>query len=229
MPSSRRLRLLGLAVVLFVLVTLYVTAGARQTRNSAFYGKTSDALGAARAAKEAVLREPTDADVGKRLRDAEDAAKRAADKKAEDFHGEEGKKRVEEMGEKSVAGRKIMKEVPEEVPETKEKQRAKDELNDILKRSPIIIFSKTYCPFSKKAKAILLEKYNITPKPYVVELDTHPLGPYLQEHLAESTGRRTVPNVLINGKSIGGGDDVEALHVDGKLADTVRSMGGKRM
>ena len=43
------------------------------------------------------------------------------------------------------------------------------------------------------------------------------------------TGRRTVPNVLINGKSIGGGDDVEELHDDDKLVSTVSSMGGKRI
>jgi len=47
--------------------------------------------------------------------------------------------------------------------------------------------------------------------------------------LKRSTGRRTVPNILINGKSIGGGDDVEGLHREGRLAETVRSMGGKRV
>ena len=93
----------------------------------------------------------------------------------------------------------------------------------------VIVFSKSYCPFSAKAKRILLEKYTIVPAPYVVELDQHPLGRGLQDALAKSTGRRTVPNVLINGKSIGGGDDVEALDVDGALIDKVRSMGGKRI
>lgn len=93
----------------------------------------------------------------------------------------------------------------------------------------VIIFSKTFCPFSKKAKQILLKQYKIVPPPYVVELDEHPLGPGLQAALATSTGRKTVPNVLINGKSIGGGDDVEALHEKRKLIDTVKSMGAKRI
>ena len=43
------------------------------------------------------------------------------------------------------------------------------------------------------------------------------------------TGRRTVPNILINGRSIGGGDDVEDLHNEDKLMSTVSSMGGKRV
>lgn len=103
------------------------------------------------------------------------------------------------------------------------------ELDSILKKGPIIIFSKSYCPYSKKAKHILLELYGISPPPYVVELDQHPLGAGLQQHLHKSTGRRTVPNVLINGRSIGGGDDIQALHDSGKLIDTVTSMGGKRI
>lgn len=93
----------------------------------------------------------------------------------------------------------------------------------------VIIFSKSYCPYSRKAKSILLEKYIIVPAPFVVELDNHPLGSQLQKHLEKSTGRRTVPNVLINGKSIGGGDDVEALDVKGELVDKVKGMGGKRI
>ena len=72
-------------------------------------------------------------------------------------------------------------------------------------------------------------KYNITPAPFVVELNEHPLGPALQSELASITGRKTVPNILINGKSIGGGDDVERLHLEGDLIETVKSMGGKRV
>lgn len=114
-------------------------------------------------------------------------------------------------------------------PETEEDHKVEIELNDILKKGPIIVFSKSYCPFSKKAKHILLDLYSISPPPYVVELDQHELGPGLQAALQKSTGRRTVPNVLINGKSIGGGDDIEALHNTDKLIETVQSMGGKRI
>jgi hypothetical protein len=63
----------------------------------------------------------------------------------------------------------------------------------------------------------------------VVELDLHPLGPGLQAALLKSTGRKTVPNVLINGKSIGGGDDVAELDESGTLEAKVKEMGGKRI
>jgi hypothetical protein len=51
----------------------------------------------------------------------------------------------------------------------------------------------------------------------------------LQAYLGSLTGRKTVPNILVQAKSIGGGDDVEELHKSGKLMDTVLRMGGKRM
>jgi len=247
-----------------------MTSSARSTRSSVFYSRTQDALAAQRAAKEASLghtdNSPTDGsltdtggdDVGKRLKEAEEAAKKAADRKGEALHGEAGREKAEQMALKdkqeiSNAGAKEAAEDRKEEakkqpkPETEEQSKVKDELNDILKRSPgmfavavarrsltdgfdlVIIFSKTYCPYSRKAKDILLQKYKITPTPFVVELDKHPLGPQLQDELASNTGRRTVPNILINGKSIGGGDDVEKLHLDGSLIETVKNMGGKRM
>ena len=55
------------------------------------------------------------------------------------------------------------------------------------------------------------------------------MGPQLQDTLTRMTGRSTVPNVLISGKSIGGGDDVEHLDNQHELIDKVRSMGGKRI
>lgn len=157
-------------------------------------------------------------------------------------------------GGKSVAGRKMMSEHPHyaspkhtddgvakvgNVPqsshapagkeESEEDHKVQDELNAILKKGPIIIFSKSYCPYSKKAKHILLDLYDISPAPYVVELDLHELGPGLQSLLERMTGRRTVPNVLVNGRSIGGGDDVEALDDEDKLANTISSMSLKRV
>ncbi|KAK4694410.1 glutaredoxin 3, partial [Lecanoromycetidae sp. Uapishka_2] len=155
--------------------------------------------------------------------------------------------------EKSVAGRKTMKggetkdlrsgkEAPlypkgdvtnettaEDKAESEEEHKVESELNTILKKGPIIIFSKSYCPYSLKAKNILLEKYTIVPAPYVVELDNHPLGPALQAALEKSTGRRTVPNVLVNGRSIGGGDDIQALDEADALIEKVKTMGGKRI
>ena len=53
------------------------------------------------------------------------------------------------------------------------------------------------------------------------------LGRKLQELLQESTGRKTVPNILINGKSIGGSDEIAKLDSDGELIKKIRDMGGR--
>lgn len=96
-------------------------------------------------------------------------------------------------------------------------------------RLVVIIFSKSYCPYSKRAKGVLLEKYVIEPPPYVVELDQHPLGPQIQARLGEMTGRKTVPNVMIYGKSIGGGDEIAELDRIKGLAGKIKSLAGERV
>ncbi|KAG9679762.1 glutaredoxin, partial [Aureobasidium melanogenum] len=182
--------------------------------------------------------------------DVEEAAEKA--QKVADTVKEGAKDAVHgvvDAGDKSVAGRKMIKgekglkddgvakvgntgaqhAQAADPDETEEEHKAEVELDSILKKSPIVIFSKSYCPYSKKAKAILLEQYNIVPAPYVEELDLHPLGPQLQAALLKTTGRRTVPNVLINGKSIGGGDDIAGLHENDKLIQQIKDLGGKRI
>jgi hypothetical protein len=59
-----------------------------------------------------------------------------------------------------------------------------------------------------------------TPVPFVVELDKHPHGPLLQAHVRSVTGRGTVPNVIVNGQSIGGGDEMKSLEAAGKIVET---------
>ncbi|KAG5999970.1 hypothetical protein E4U21_006091 [Claviceps maximensis] len=140
-----------------------------------------------------------------------------------------GQPRKDKIQVVHVPGKETTEQKQIKVQETKEAHEAEVELNAILKKSPVVIFSKTYCPHSKRAKGVLLEKYTITPEPYVVELDEHPLGPALQDALHEKTGRRTVPNVLINGVSIGGGDDVVDLDNQNKLAGKIKRLGNKRV
>ncbi|KAI6363836.1 hypothetical protein MCOR25_005773 [Pyricularia grisea] len=112
---------------------------------------------------------------------------------------------------------------------TSEDEEVKAELDMILRKSPVVIFSKSYCPYSKRAKGILLEKYRIEPAPYVVELDQHPLGPQIQQKLGDMTKRKTVPNILVNGKSIGGGDEITELDATQKLITTVNLYGDKHI
>ncbi|KAK4356360.1 hypothetical protein RND71_025331 [Anisodus tanguticus] len=79
----------------------------------------------------------------------------------------------------------------------------------------IAIFSKSYCPYCRKAKAVFKE---LKQRPYVVELDERDDGWSIQDALSEIVGRRTVPQVFINGKHIGGSDDTVDAYENGELA-----------
>ncbi|OAL04098.1 glutaredoxin [Phaeosphaeriaceae sp. SRC1lsM3a] len=239
MPSQRRMRLYGILALVTIVVLLYMTKGAQQTQNSDFYTKTQQAL-QEREHEEAAKQRDAES-VQQRLRAAEEQAKKAADEKYTSVRDA-----VEGPSKKGVAGR-VEFEDDKKVPgvaaqggrtrdqaamqkdETLEDHEVEMAMNNILKQSPVIIFSKSYCPYSKKAKHILLEKYRIVPEPFVVELDIEPLGPKLQDLLQHMTGRRTVPNILLVGKSIGGGDDMEELDQTDTLVSTFKEFGGTRI
>ncbi|CCF55562.1 hypothetical protein KAFR_0A01230 [Kazachstania africana CBS 2517] len=102
---------------------------------------------------------------------------------------------------------------------------AAKEYASILELSPMVVFSKSFCPFSAKLKELFANEYQFTPNFYIVELDKHQHGDLLQAYIKEKTGRGTVPNVVINGVSRGGSDDLRALHADGKLLDSLKTWG----
>ncbi|KVI11831.1 Glutaredoxin, partial [Cynara cardunculus var. scolymus] len=79
----------------------------------------------------------------------------------------------------------------------------------------IVIFSKSYCPYCKRAKGVFKE---LNKKPYVIELDEREDGWKIQDALSELVGRRTVPQVFINGKHLGGSDDTIEAYESGQLA-----------
>ncbi|KAF1796928.1 glutaredoxin-1 [Mucor lusitanicus] len=87
-------------------------------------------------------------------------------------------------------------------------------VEDAIKNNKVVIFTKSTCPYCKKAKA-LLDGYNI--KYENVELDTHPNGDAIQDYLAKKTGQNTVPNIFIDQKHIGGSDELTKLEGGGEL------------
>lgn len=87
---------------------------------------------------------------------------------------------------------------------------------------PLVVFSKSYCPYCKKAKETLMA---LGAKPYVFELDLRQDGPAIQAFLFQFTHQSTVPNVFIKGKSIGGADDTIKLYKSGELKDKLKRAG----
>ncbi|CAN6273669.1 unnamed protein product [Urochloa humidicola] len=78
----------------------------------------------------------------------------------------------------------------------------------------ITIFSKTYCPYSMRAKRIFQD---LKEDPYIVELDLREDGRNIQSVLLDLVGRHTVPQVFVNGQHIGGSDDTVNALSNGQL------------
>ncbi|CAF2382994.1 unnamed protein product [Rotaria sp. Silwood2] len=97
-----------------------------------------------------------------------------------------------------------------------------DHIQQLIHKYPVVVFSKSYCPYSSKAKNIL-SKYKLDNNYHVLELDhLSSKADQYQNELGKLTGAHTVPRVFINGKCIGGGDDTMALERRGDLERLLR-------
>ena len=75
----------------------------------------------------------------------------------------------------------------------------------------VVIYTTTSCPYCTRAKAFLRSK-NVDFKEIDVSRDER-----LQEEIIRLSGRRTVPQIFINGKSVGGFDDIKQMDATGDL------------
>lgn len=75
----------------------------------------------------------------------------------------------------------------------------------------IEIYTKSWCPYCAKAKALLTKK-----KAKFKEIDIE-LQPQEASVMQSRAGRTSVPQIFINAKHIGGCDDLHALDAQGKL------------
>ncbi len=83
------------------------------------------------------------------------------------------------------------------------------------------IFSTGTCPICDKAKA-LLKKWGL---PFEeIRVDQSQSG--LKEMLVVSNNARTVPQIMIKDKWIGGFTELTELHMDGELDDLIASANG---
>jgi len=97
-------------------------------------------------------------------------------------------------------------------------------VRELQTNSPLVVFSKSYCPYSKRAKS-LIQTYALEPAPRVVEVDLREDGDLLKVILTRLTKHSTFPNVILRGRSLGGADDLQALHEGGKLKELFESNG----
>lgn len=103
---------------------------------------------------------------------------------------------------------------------------AKKTVDDAVVQYPVLVFSKTYCPYCTRAKNALAEAGAKDVK--VFELDKMgPAGTSIQRYISEKYRHSTVPSVFIGGEFIGGGDETAGLQRAGKLAAKVSAAASK--
>ncbi|KAG7401950.1 hypothetical protein PHYBOEH_008471 [Phytophthora boehmeriae] len=99
---------------------------------------------------------------------------------------------------------------------------AKETVEAQIAASPVVVYSKSYCPYCTKTKTLLTQ---LGAKYEVVELDQVAGGSEQQDALETITGQSTVPNVFVGGKSIGGNSDVQKMHKAGNLEPLLEKNG----
>jgi len=123
------------------------------------------------------------------------------------------KKSVESKNAESVGG------------ETDLQMESSAEYKYIQKRiteNPVMVFSKTTCPYCKMAKEAL-DKTGVN---YIVEeIEDRPDCSQLQDVFAKITGGKTVPRVFIGGKCVGGGSETYSLYNKGELVPLLKDAG----
>lgn len=77
----------------------------------------------------------------------------------------------------------------------------------------VVMYSTAVCPYCIRAEQLLQRKGVSQIEKIRVDLQ-----PELRDAMVEKTGRRTVPQIYINGQHIGGYDDLAALDQAGSLS-----------
>ena len=80
-----------------------------------------------------------------------------------------------------------------------------------MSRPTIVVYTTGWCPYCQRARALLTEK-GLEIKEIKVEEDGK-----LREEMIARSGRRTVPQIFIGDKHVGGCDDLYALDGSGEL------------
>mmetsp|Transcript_23466 Transcript_23466/g.28208 ORF Transcript_23466/g.28208 Transcript_23466/m.28208 type:complete len:139 (+) Transcript_23466:104-520(+) len=99
-------------------------------------------------------------------------------------------------------------------------------ISQSIQDNSVIVFSKSYCPYCRRTKSLLSDITKSTDiDVQIVELDLQQEndGQLIQSELLRLTGQRTVPNVFIHGKHIGGNSDLQQLADSGELSQILQA------
>ena len=84
----------------------------------------------------------------------------------------------------------------------------------------VVIYTKPSCPYCHRAKHLLQEKGIAFED---IDISADPAR--RSEMMTKSAGKTTVPQIFIDGRHIGGCDDIYALENEGRLDPLLRKAG----
>jgi glutaredoxin 3 len=82
----------------------------------------------------------------------------------------------------------------------------------------VVMYSTAVCPYCQRAEMLLKQRGVTEIEKIRIDLD-----PAQRDYMIEKTGRRTVPQIFIGDRHVGGFDDLAALDRDGGLVPLLSS------
>lgn len=90
-----------------------------------------------------------------------------------------------------------------------------------MSQPPITLYVTGWCPYCQRAKALLNSKQLVFSE---IDVDE---DPKLRQEMTARSGRRTVPQIFIGERHVGGCDDLYALESKGELDQLVSNLSGQ--
>lgn len=90
-----------------------------------------------------------------------------------------------------------------------------------MSQPPITLYVTGWCPYCQRAKALLNSKQLVFSE---IDVDE---DPKLRQEMTTRSGRRTVPQIFIGERHVGGCDDLYALESKGELDQLVSNLSGQ--
>jgi glutaredoxin 3 len=90
-----------------------------------------------------------------------------------------------------------------------------------MSQPPITLYVTGWCPYCQRAKALLSSKQLVFNE---IDVDE---DPKLRQEMISRSGRRTVPQIFIGERHVGGCDDLYALESAGELDQLVSNLSGQ--
>jgi glutaredoxin 3 len=90
-----------------------------------------------------------------------------------------------------------------------------------MSQPPITVYSTGWCPYCQRAKALLNSKQLVFNE---IDVDEDPKS---RQEMTTRSGRRTVPQIFIGERHVGGCDDLIALEERGELDQLVSNLSGQ--